>query len=63
MITRASDSVAPRMRSFESRDSGGEACCGMALRIICVTGERGGIMMLMPECRRAMARKQPQRPV
>ena len=54
MIACASDSVTPMMRSFERGDNGGKACCGMASRIICVAGERGEIMMLMPQRRRAM---------
>ena len=53
-MSLASGSVIPRMSNLERRDSGGRVCCGMASRMICVAGERGEMMRLMPQRRRAM---------
>ena len=49
MMSCASDSVTPMMRSFERGDSNDGARSGMAWRMICVTGERGEMIMLMPQ--------------
>ena len=53
-MSLASGSVIPRMSNLERRDSGGMLCDGMAARMICVTGERGEMIRLMPQRRRAM---------
>ena len=53
-MSLASGSVIPRMSNLERRDSGGMVCGGMAARMICVTGERGEMIRLMPQRRRAM---------
>ena len=49
MMSCASDSVTPMMRSFERGDRSDGARSGMAWRMICVTGERGEMIMLMPQ--------------